>query len=119
MDKLMEILTGESSLNFWIPLLFVLLGAFTLIKPPAYRSSMGFATKRAMKNEKVWAYVHRVVGVLCVVLGLVLGLTAWATASFIGGTAGYLVQIAIEVAAIALLIPIVNWFTDRKFDWNR
>ena len=119
MDKLMAILTGEYALNFWIPVVFLIIGAFTLIKPPAFRSSMGFATKRALKNEKVWKYVHKVVGLLCIACAAVLGLTAYLTAVIIGGTAGYLVQIAIEVAAIALLIPIVNWFTDRKFEWNR
>ena len=23
------------------------------------------------------------------------------------------------LAAIALLVPITNWLTDKKFDWNR
>ena len=119
MDKLMEILTSEYALNFWIPVIFLIVGAFTLIKPPAFRSNRGVATKRAMKAEDVWKYVHKVVGLLCIVFAVVLAITAYLTATIIGGTAGYLVQIAIEIAAIALLVPITNWLTDRKFDWNR
>ena len=114
----MAIITGEYALNFWIPVVFFLYGLILLLKPPAYQSRNGIATKRAMKNEKVWAYVHRAAGVVCIVFAAVLGLCAWATAVVIGGTAGYLVQIAIEVAAIAGLIPILNWLTDRKFDWQ-
>ena len=121
MDKFMAFLASEYFLDFWIPVLFLIYGLITYFKPAKYKAKggVGFATKRALKNERVWYYVQRVAGLLCMILAVVLALTAWFTYTVIGGLTGYLIQIALSVAALAGLIPVVNWLTDRKFDWNR
>ena len=117
MDALMTLLTGDYAMNFWVPAVFFIYGAFVLIKPPRYKCG-GFATKRALKNERVWEYVHRVLGILCLVIAAVLGVSGWLTYTLIGGTVGFVVQIVLDVLALVLLAPIINALTDRKFDFQ-
>ena len=86
------------------------------IKTPPYRSDKGFATRRAKENEETWAYVQKCAGVICLVMAVVLALAAYLIGRFLEGTmTGMWLQIGIEVACIAGLIPLVNLFTRIKF----
>ena len=104
-------------LQFLIPVIFLWYAYKLYVKRPAYMDERGgFPTRRARENEEIWAYVQRVAGVVCFVMAIVLAVVAAVcTLVFAGSTVAYWVQIAIEVACMAALIPIVNAVTGRKY----
>lgn len=105
----------DGMLQYFIPLVFMGYAALLGFRKPAYKSDKGFATKRAMENEQIWNYVQKAASITCLVMGVVLFASAYAFERLIEGNAAYYAQIAVEVVGIALLIPIVNFITNKKF----
>ena len=106
----------DGIMQYLIPIAFLMYFYILYIKKPAYMDDKGFPTKRAKENEEIWNYVQRTAGLVCLVMAILLAASAFATkALIVEGNTAYYVQMGIEIVCIALLIPIVNVLTNRKF----
>ncbi|MGN1001659.1 MAG: SdpI family protein [Oscillospiraceae bacterium] len=107
----------ELLLEYMIPVLLAIYGLKFLIRTPPYKDKGGFATKRALKNEESWRFVHRTAGVCCLVFAAVIVGAGFVLEKVCGAdSAGaHFGQMGIEIALIAVLIPVVNLAARIRF----
>ncbi len=100
-----------------VPLLFLYFGAGFLFRKPKYKDQSGLSTRRAKESEEIWDYVQRIGGICCFVFAAVTAGTVYYINDTYGGAEGNLfwVEVGVNVACIALLIPVVNLITNLKF----
>lgn len=104
-------------LQFLIPLVFFWYAYKLYVKKPAFGDERGgFPTRRARENEEIWAFVQRTAGIVCFVMAILQSIVA-AVVTFVfpESQTAYWLQIAFEVLCMVALIPIVNWFTNKKY----
>jgi len=104
-------------LQFLIPIIFLYYAYKLYVKKPAFGDERGgFPTRRARENEEIWAYVQRVAGIVCFVMAILQAIVASVvTFGFPESGTAYWLQIGFEVLCMVLLMPIVNWFTNKKY----
>ncbi|MCD8002124.1 MAG: SdpI family protein [Oscillospiraceae bacterium] len=103
--------------SYLIPLLYLYF-AYRLIRHPApFGENGGISTRRAKESEEIWNYVQRTAGNYCLVAAVCTALIVYLIAENYEEVTGtvYWVQIGIQVASIALFLPVVNYQKNRKF----
>ena len=106
----------DGIMQYLIPLAFLMYFYILYRKKPPYMDDKGFPTRRAKENEEIWNFVQRTAGIVCLSMAILLAASAFLTKALItGGNTAYYVQMGIEIVCIAVLIPIVNALTERKY----
>ncbi len=102
--------------QFLIPVIFLVYAFKLYIGKPGMNDSFCFPTRRAREGEEVWNYVQRCAGAVCFFIAIFLAITAYVfLVVFKGSSVAYWVQIALELACVIGIAPIVNALTDKKF----
>ena len=104
-------------IQFVVPMAFFFYAYVLLVQKPAYDDHRrGFPTRRAKESEKIWDFVQRTAGIVCIVMGAVtLAVTLVAWLCFSGNELAYWIQMGLKGICIVGLFPVVNIITNKKF----
>lgn len=105
--------------TYLIPILYLYFGWSFLKKKPKYNDQSGFSTKRARESEEIWDAVQHIAGTYCVVAAIVIAAMVYFLRDLVKeNNTLFWVRVAVEVGSIALIVPVVNLVTNRKFPKN-
>ena len=111
----------ESMLRIWeilIPVIMIGYGIKLWVNPPAFGTGGGLATKYSQRNKFTWQAGNRFGGQVLVIDGVIIGLLALLKKLVLpaqGISWVYFVFMAIELALIFSIVPIINAFLKKKF----
>ena len=104
--------------NYLVPLLYIYFAFRYLRKTAPYMDKDGYSAGRAKESEALWKFAQRAAGLYCLTAGIVLALAAYLISACLDAETQqsvYWYQIGVDVASIALLIPVVNLAMNLKF----
>lgn len=103
--------------EFLVPIAFFWYAYSLLMLKPGYDDNRrGFPTRRAKESEKIWAYVQRVAGISCIVMGAVqVAGILLLDFVFPGNELAYWINFGLKGVCIVGIFPLVNILTNRKF----
>ena len=94
---------------YLVPALYLVYALFLLSNPPAKDSSRGMSFGRAKKSPELWKYTQKASGLYCLIAGAAL----IALVYFLHPV--FWLQVVIEVAVIAGMVPVVIALQNKKF----
>lgn len=108
---------SDTILEYLIPAVLALYGIKFIFRTPPYKDKGGFPTKRALKNEETWRFVHLTAGICCLLFAAVIVGASLAIRHVCGGDTGKagFIQMGVEIVLVAVLIPVVNLVTRIRF----
>ncbi len=102
--------------QFVVPIIFLIYAYKLYIGRPSFNDSFGFPTQRARESEEIWNYVQRAAGAVCFFIAIFLGICSVVFLVILKESmVAYWTHIALEIACLVALIPIVNALTNKKF----
>jgi len=103
--------------QYLVPVVFLFYAYRLYVKKPCFNDDRaGFPTRRARESEEIWNYVQRTAGKICFFMGLLLIVTSVISYVFFADNeVAYWIHMGIELVCIVVLIPLTNYFTNRKY----
>ena len=111
---------GGNFLLIWdilIPLIMLIYGGKLWLYTPELGASSGFSTKYVSRNKDTWKEGNKFGGKLLIIVGVALGILTVLRRLVLRSsfTWMYFIFMAIELALIFSIVPLINAHVKRKF----
>ena len=107
--------------SYLIPIVYAVYGYIFRFSTPAYLGRNGLPTKQSKRSKEIWTWFHHAAGIYCFAAAVLTAALAYWQGQLTDGVslpAIFWIRMAIEIATIAAVIPVVNALTKRKFPEN-